>query len=279
MLKRFFVLCCFLLLLMPVSYSKTITFAQLTDIHFSPDGSTNSSRNVAVSKKHLYFSVMSLNKKSPEFTVFLGDQIDKSNEESIKEFMNYTSKLKMPYYIVLGNHDAYKMSGIQKDKYLSIVSNKNPYQPSLKRDYVFKPNKDIVCIVLDGSSQLLPSSHGYFSPEQLKWLDKELTKNKKKLVFIFQHFPLIPPSIHKSHEILEPQGYWDVLKKHKNVVLISSGHYHSDALNVDEYGIRHISTTSLLNIPPVYDMVTVEYDKDSYKDAKSTKVSVEHIRV
>ena len=279
MLKRFLLLSCFVMFLFQSADAKSITFAQLTDIHYSQDGSTNSSRNVSVSKKHLYFAVMSLNKKKPAFTVFLGDQIDKSNEDNIKEFMSYTSKLKMPYYFVLGNHDAHKMSGITKDKYLEIVSNKNPYQPALKKNYVFKPNKDIVCIVLDGSANLVPSAHGYYSPEQIAWIDKQLTLNKRKLVFIYQHCPLLPPHEHKSHEVIEPENYLKMLAKHKNVVLISSGHYHNEGFSVDEQGIRHISTTSLLNVPPVYDMVTVEYDKDSWKDAKGTKVEVEHVRV
>lgn len=279
MIKRCFFICAFLILLIPCSYAKTVTFAQVSDVHYSPQGTTDSHRDVSVSKKHLYFTIMSLNKKNPDFTVFLGDQIDKSNEDSIKGFMQYTSKLKTPYYLVFGNHDAYKMSGITKDNYLEIVSKTNPNQPKKKRDFVFRPNRDIACIVLDGSAQFAPSAHGYFTPEQMLWLDKQLNKNKKKLVFIFQHFPLIPPRSHKSHEILEPERYWEILKKYKNVVLISSGHYHSEAFNSDETGIRHISTTSLLNTPPVYDMITVEYDKDSYKDAKDAKVTVEHIRV
>lgn len=279
MFSRILALIVFLLVFSPVSIAKTLTFAQVSDIHYSPDGKTASSRNVEVSKKHLFFTITSLNKKNPEFTVFLGDQTDKSDEDSLNDFLGYTSKLKMPYYFVLGNHDAYKMTGIEKSRYLEIVSQKNPRQPKNKRYFTFKPNKDVVCIVLDGSAVLVPSSHGYFQPEQLIWLDKQLEKNKNKIVLIFQHFPLITPHENKSHDVLEAYKYWQVLSRHKNVVLISSGHYHDEAFNVDKYGIRHISTTSLLNVPPVYDLVTVEYDKDSHKDAKKVKVDVEHVRV
>ena len=279
MLKHLLVLLAFLLVLTPVSFAKTITFAQVSDVHYSPDGKTMSSRNVEVSKKHLFFTITSLNKKNPMFTVFLGDQTDKSTEDSLNDFLGYTSKLKMPYYFVFGNHDAYKMSGVEKERYLEIVSKINPRQPKKQNYFVFKPNKDIACIVLDGSAKLVPSSHGYFQPEQLLWLDKQLKKNKNKIVFIFQHFPLITPHENKSHDVLEAYKYWYVLSRHKNVVLISSGHYHDEAFNVDKYGIRHISTTSLLNVPPEYDLVTVEYDKDSHKDAKQVKVDVEHVRV
>ncbi len=279
MFNRFLILILFILLSMPVTFAKTLTFAQVTDIHFSPDGKTNSARNVAVSKKHLYFAIMSLNKLMPKFTVFLGDQTDKSDEEDLKEFLTYTSKLKMPYYFTFGNHDAYKMTGIPKDDYLSIVTKSNPYQPKKKYYYTFKPDKDVLCIVLDGSSQLAPTSHGYFPPEELIWLYKQLKKNQNKIVLIFQHFPLIPPSEHKSHEVIDAYKYWYILSKFKNVVLISSGHYHSEGFTVDKYGIRHISTTSLLNIPPMYDLIKIEYNKYSYLDASKVKVDVEHVRV
>ena len=275
MVKRLLVLFAFLLAFSPVSFAKSLTFAQLSDIHYSPNNTTSSKRDVSVAKKHLYFAIQSLNRKSPAFTVFLGDQIDKSNEESIKDFMGYTSKLNMPYYLTFGNHDAYKMSGISKDDYLDIVTKTNSKQP-YKRYYTFKANKDVIGIVLDGSAQLAPTAHGYFSPEQLAWLDKQLTKNKKKLVLIFQHFPLIPPREHKSHEILQSENYWNILKKHNNVVLISSGHYHSEGFSVDEQGIRHISTTSLLNTPPTYDLVTIKYEKKT--PAKDVKVDVEHVK-
>lgn len=279
MLKKIIILFLFIFICVPASLAKTLTFAQVTDIHYSPDGSTNSSRNVAVSKKHLYFTIMSLNKIMPEFTVFLGDQIDKSEEENIKDFMGYTKNLKMPYYFVFGNHDAYKMNGISKEDYLKIVSKTNHRQPKNKYYYTFKPDKDVLCIVLDGSAQLAPTAHGYFPAKELIWLDKQLRKNKNKIVLIFQHFPLIPPREHKSHEIINADKYWYILSRHKNVVLISSGHYHDEAFNVDKYGIRHISTTSLLNTPPMYDLIHVEYDKNSGLDASKVKVDVEHIRV
>lgn len=279
MFKRFLILIMLILLCMPVSFAKTLTFAQITDIHYSPDGSTNSSRNVAVSKKHLYFAIMSLNKIMPQFTVFLGDQTDKSEEIALKDFLGYTSKLKMPYYFVFGNHDAYKMTGIPKDEYLSIVSKVNPRQPKNKYYYTFKPNSDVLCIVLDGSAQLAPTSHGYFPPEELIWLYKQLKRNRNKIVLIFQHFPLVPPIEHKSHDVIDAYKYWYILSKFNNVVLISSGHYHSEGFSVDKYGIRHISTTSLLNTPPTYDLIKIEYDKNSHLDASKVKVDVEHIRV
>ena len=61
-------------------FAKEITFAQISDIHYSTDKLDM--------KKYLYFLKLSLSKEAPNFVVFLGDNLDKSNEKDIISFMN-----------------------------------------------------------------------------------------------------------------------------------------------------------------------------------------------
>lgn len=261
--------------------SHTVSFAQLTDIHYSPDGITSSSRDLSKSKANLGFAITSLNKHSKDidFVMFLGDNIDKSRTDSMMGFLKETQNVEKPHYFVLGNHDAYKLSGIPKEQYIKAVQLYNPYQKSDKPSYYFYPDKNTIAIVVDGAMQFAPSAHGTYTEETIKWLDNVLTENQDKVALIFQHFPLIPPYENFSHRTLEADPYFDLLIKHKNIALISSGHYHDEKVTIDKNGIYHISVPSLLSEPNIYEIVKVTYEKKIFKTPTEVKVEIKKIRI
>ncbi len=262
----------------PVS-AKTLRFAQVTDVHFSPDGKSDSLRDVTYSSRNLKFAINSINKQDVQFAVFLGDNIDKSRPENLLAFLRTTQALTKPYYLVVGNHDAYKLTGIPKDDYIKAVKLYNPNFKSDKPYYYFYPNKDIIAIVVDGATAFAPSTHGLYTEEMTSWLDKVLTDNKNKIAVIFQHFPLVPPLEKRSHTTLNPDKYLELLLKHKNVAAISSGHYHSDKVTVDENGIYHISVPSLLAPPGVYQIIQIDYKKERFKNPTDVKINIEKIQI
>lgn len=261
------------------SFAKSVKFIQLTDIHYSPEGTTDSKRDVSRSSQNLKFAVTSINKQNADFVVFLGDNIDKSQPQSLIGFLRETQVINKPFYFVLGNHDAYKLSGIPKEEYIKAIRLYNPHQKSNKPYYTFSPNKEVIGVVVDGSMPFAPSAHGEYTDEMLTWLDKTLTKNKNKVVLIFQHFPLIPPSENRSHTTLKPDKYFDLLVKHKNVALISSGHYHDDKITIDENGIYHISAPSLLVPPNIYELIEVSYDKKQFQPPSNVKIDLKRIQI
>ena len=116
-----------------IANAKDLKFAQIADVHFSLSQELNS-------KQSLKWAVDELNKiEDLDFVVFLGDNIDKSNKEILKSFLNIVSGLNKPYYIVLGNRDAHKISGITKDEYMEIVLNDNKNQKIYSSNYMFIP--------------------------------------------------------------------------------------------------------------------------------------------
>lgn len=258
------------------AYASQLKFAQITDIHFSSSGvqQENNSRDVSKTRQSLMWAVRSLNNKNPKFVVFMGDNIDKSNEEDIIEFLQIVKKLKMPYYITYGNHDAHEMSGVKKDDFWKIVKKYNKNNKSKHGYYSFSPNKNFLCIVLDGSVPFVPSSHGIYSEEQLKWFDKTLKKNKNKKVMIFQHFPLIDPDNHPSHSLLNKKEYQEVIDKHSNIISISSGHFHKKNLIVDEKGIHHISSPALVSKHHPYEIITIDYSKTPFSKVKINEIKI-----
>lgn len=248
-----------------------IEFAQISDVHYSIENKTLD--------KYLYFLSLSIKKRFIDFAVFLGDNIDKSKEENVIGFMRSIHSIKTPYYIVLGHTDAYGLSGVEKSEYLDIVTTFNRNQDDKKNYYYFKPNSDIVCVVLDDTSDFAQSNHGEITDEQITWLDNLLTKYSKRLFIIFEHSPIMPPRVEYKLSMLNTEKYTDMLKKHNNVILISSGHYHQESIQQDENGIRHISAPAFKDIPHSYQLIKVIYDTKTYQSPKDVEILVSKIRV
>ncbi len=272
LLKNIFFVFLALILMQNFVSAKELQFAQVSDIHYIYDKEN-------VMDKYLYFLSLSLNKKHPAFTVFLGDNVDRSKEENVIGLMKSLYTIRSPYYLVFGDNDAHSFSGIGKEIYLDIVTTFNNSQKENKKYYYFKPNSDFICVVLDDTSDFAYSSHGEIPEEQIEWLDKLLTKYPKKLFIIFQHCPLIPPRNEYKLTLLNSDKYKEIISKHKNIILISSGHYHQEQITQDENGVRHISAPAFKDIPHSYQLIKIIYDENTYASPKDIDVSVELIKV
>ena len=102
--------------------AKQIQFAQISDANY----------NMADEKSSqlLDWVILSVNKNKPDFTVFLGNNIGKSKEDNLTDFLKKTKAIKNPYYIVTGNKDSYKMGGLNRNDYWKIVRKNNKYNKS-----------------------------------------------------------------------------------------------------------------------------------------------------
>lgn len=219
----------FLILLTSLAYSKTVKFIQVTDAHISQ-------RNA---KYLLQFTKDIKDYKDIDFVVFTGDNIDRAEIDDLRLFLTIAKKIKKRTYLLIGNHDVVKSGGLDKKYYMKLVRHFMGFYHSSKPHYVFQKN-GIVFIVLDGTKEHFPGPNGYFKAQELIWLDKMLTKYEDKKVVILQHYPLIDTKS-KSHNTYKKEEYFEVLKKHKNVMAIISGHFHKN-FEVKQDGIWHIST-------------------------------------
>ena len=162
---------------------------------------------------------------------------------------------------------------------MDIVTAFNNNQDELSSYYYFKPNKDIICVVLDDTANFARSLHGEISDEQVEWLDKLLTKYSDKLFLIFHHSPIIPPRDEYKLTMLNTEKYESMLKKHTNIILISSGHYHQSGIYETETGVRHIYAPAFKDIPHSYQIIKIKYDKSKYKSPKDVELSIENVKV
>lgn len=270
-IKQFFLLITAIILSQGVSFADVLEFAQVSDVHYTLNNTTMD--------RYLYFLTLSLKKQNPDFVVFLGDNVDKSREEDVIGFMRDIHSIHRPYYIVLGKNDAHKLSGIEKEIYLDIVTTFNRNQREKDSYYYFKPNNKFICVVLDDNPDFAQSKHGEIPDEQIEWLDKLLTKYPNKLFLIFHHSPLVPPRVEYKLSMLNTEKYSAMLNKHNNILLISSGHYHQEATQTDERGVRHISAPAFKDIPHSYQMIKIIYDEKTLKSPKDIEVTVTNVKV
>lgn len=237
--------------------AKNVKFVQITDSHFSATNSDYSQREVEGSKEVLEKTIKDINCiKGLDFVAFTGDNIDTANVNSLKAFLAIANKLKVPYYIVIGNHEVFKSQDFDKKAYMATVRKYSKGYKPRAANYEFSKN-GIIFLVVDGAKEVIPGPSGYYKKATLKWLDKELTKYKDNEVVILQHFPIVEPYYNRSHTTYNIKEYEDVLAKHDNVIAIFSGHYHANG-ETKKDGIYHVSTPSLLESPHNFKVVELE---------------------
>ena len=279
-IRSFLILFLMFFLFIGSADAKTVRFAILSDIHYTTDKENieHSARNWGRTQKLLDSAIDGINIADIDFVIFLGDNIDSSNENLLISFMDKIKRLNKPYYMCLGNHDAYKISGISKDEYASIVNKYGRYRKYDSFNYTFSITPEITGVVVDASFPVAPNSHGVVTEKTMSWVDKTLEENSDKKVIIFQHFPIKEPYNKKTHNIVNKEAYEKMLSKHSNILAVFSGHYHKEKIIRTKDGVYHISVSSLGETNK-YQFVKMSYDgrKNSVSDFDMDVFSIDFL--
>lgn len=199
------------------------------------------------------------NEKNVEFVVFTGNNISKPDKNELKSFLKKTKKLKMPYYIVLGQKDVNLKKELGKKEYIKIVQKKNRTHLFINTpNYTFS-KKGLIFIVADGSKEVLPTAVGYYKEDVILWLDNQLDKYVDKNVVILQHYPIVPPAAKETHYTYKADEYLKLLSEHKNVKAVVAGHF---GVNKEQEvnGILHIATKNA----PTYRVIDIlDYETEN----------------
>lgn len=241
--------------------SKTLKFAQISDLHLSHRNAISGNRMHPNSFDLTKDAITQINKiPSLDFVAITGDGIDSPQKELIEEFKEILSTIKYPYYFVFGNHDV--NVDFSKEKFIKVFSNNNKNN-TFKEPYYSKTIKnDFHLIFLDGAYDTKITSNGHIDDKQLKWFDKELSKNKNKIILIFTHFPIREPFSSHNHKIENDKEVEEILKKYSMPIAIFSGHYHTTKITKED-NIIHISSPSLIMYPNAFRVINIEKNKDN----------------
>lgn len=247
------------------SYSASgnnLTFAQISDVHYSSASMNTSYRLTAESSELLQDAINQVNETPDvDFVMFTGDMINTPFEKELMKFFTYANQLRYPWYAVLGNHDVCVGGNLSKKLYWTLLNSHNKNFSFPKTYYSFVPKKGYKVIGLDTIIDTRITANGEISKEELKWLDNELSRSKNDVVLIFMHGPLVEPLHSQTHLTLNANEVLKVINKYKNPIAIFSGHYHTT--KVTQMGnVLNVSTPSLVSYPNAFRIIKVNNQKN-----------------
>lgn len=269
-------LACLMLLGLQVysASGNNLTFAQVSDAHYSSAQTNTSYRLTAESGELLSDAVQQINETpNLDFVMFTGDMINTPYQKELMKFIKYANQLKSPWYAVYGNHDICVGGFLSKKLYLDILNSHNKNFSFPKPYYSFVPKKGYKVIALDSIIDTRITANGEISEEQLKWLDKELSKSKNDVVLIFLHVPIVEPLHSPGHRLLNADKVLSVMSKYKNPIAVFSGHYHTTKITQMK-NVLHVSTPSLVSYPNAFRIIKINNQRDKvvfHIDFKETR--------
>lgn len=255
------------------SANKTrVSFGVITDLHFA-NRQNAGTRFYSESKTKLLDAIELFNRKNLNFLIELGDLKDQGNPPEkaetimfLDEIENTLHGFKGPLYHVLGNHD---MDSISKSDFLTHTSNSG--KAKSQKYYSFVQN-GIKFIILDANYNQDGSDYdsGKFDwtysmvPEnQLKWLQRELTRDKyPSIVFIHQLLDSFS-GISELVCVKNAEEIITILEKSNNVLAVFQGHHHEGNYSIRN-GIHYFTMKALVEgaLPDNNSYAVVEIDND-----------------
>lgn len=191
-------------------------------------------------------------KEHPEFVVNLGDSIeDVNNRETdiwyFKKTIDLLSKLKMPMYALVGNHDVRTLTQVEIAK---MFGYERMYYSFDHGDYHFI----VLSFEMTGDhTRDLGDIYAEIPKDQIKWLKKDLQETHKKTV-VFTHYGVAEDDL-KGNFWFETAPHIAMLGNRKDIrkILEESGkvravisaHQHWNRMFVHK-GIPYFTVTSLV---------------------------------
>ncbi len=244
------------------SGAANLKFAQVSDVHFMQNSPNTTFKMIGESPRLLDDAIEQINEYNDiDFTIFTGDQIDKSFEKELRAFLPHLENLHNPWYIAFGNHDRCVGGYLTTLVYLDMVRNANANFKFKNAYYSFVPKKNYKVIVLDNIITDEITSNGYIDEVQLKWLKKELDSSKNDTVLIFMHVPVVEPFASPNHKMRNGSVLKQLIESYDNPIGVFQGHYHAAKITQHD-NVLYVSSPALVSYPNAFRVVTVENYKD-----------------
>lgn len=176
---------------------------------------------------HRIFDWIIDNKESKKigYVIGLGDITDRDTAREWKLASEQFSRLDsvVPYSVVRGNHDG----KANIDKYFNTAPYNTSYQGSYNHTMLNTCRK----FTLGTRKYLLFALDYTLDDNVIAWADKIIKNHPDHNVIITSHIYLAPSGAYNSGQVeswggtIEPEQLWDkLIKKHKNITLVISGH-------------------------------------------------------
>jgi len=229
-----------------------VRFAVISDPHISIPQQKGVSDGFKLGLKTVMLTesaVAQINKiPNLHFVLVGGDLTQDAEPWNIDEVRRILDELKVPYFVVLGNHDLSRVPHEKKDQPVTLskytvagafVGRSGGMVPGMTY-YSHPLAKDLVLIALDASRAQVFSPEadlndygGKIDPGQMRWLEGVLKANQKKTIILLTHHNLVPwgegdKANHNNYGWFRMDNADEVraLLKKYGVKLVFSGHRH-----------------------------------------------------
>jgi 3',5'-cyclic-AMP phosphodiesterase len=177
-----------------------------------------------------------------DMVIAVGDLCEeRGTKEEYAAAKEFFSKLKKPFYPIVGNHDFIYADGLDfKGKRVKAMADTRETKLRMFKDTFGL--KDISYAMMKGKYFLVflsldsPDHLAEISQKQVEWLRSELDKNRKAPTIVFFHAPLdgtlrnYNDKANSENYIAQPSGKLrDLLSGNSQVFLWVSGHTHTSA--------------------------------------------------
>lgn len=178
-------------------------FAQLTDLHLSPNNPNPT--------EDLLRSVAQINATDGiDFVLVTGDITEEGDRTSMEKVKSCLDLLKVNYYVALGNHET-KWSDSGCTAFAEIFGNER-FQFEYKGFLFLGFN----------SGPLMRMAYGHVVPQDIRWMTETMQKaGKEKPVILVTHYPMMEGDVDNWYEVT------DAVRPY-NVRLFIGGHYHAN---------------------------------------------------
>ncbi len=268
------------LLLFSVGYAfEKAKFAVISDTHmelYGKDGMKMGSASTEIVDK----TVKALNKiPDLDFVVITGDLLLDGEPWNLDLIKAYLDELKVPYYVLCGNHDFAPAGQAKPNQAPHVAVSKGTVIWTFQGHgfdgpdawWSADPLPGLHIIGLDGN---VPTHWGGHIPTaEMEWLDQDLYANRDKVNIVFCHHNFVP--WHKEDEfggrfdkfqVDNAPGVRKVLEKYvPSVQLVLAGHRHIGLRHQSINGITYIVNPAAVSYPNQYTIYVVTPDSISYE--------------
>lgn len=219
-----------------------VRFGLIADIQYG-DQNTRGSRFYRGSIAKLDSSVNELNRQQVQFTISLGDIVDKDPKD-LDTVLQSLKRLDHTVHHVTGNHDysgvtnneaLYKKLGMpneyysfrkKKWRFIFLNTNEVASYANVAGSWKEKELADMFAVIKANNGKNATDYNGGISSKQVQWLEQILKKAEKKgeKVLIFSHHPF---SCAEGLTVLNDKAVLAMIAQYKSVKALIAGHHHA----------------------------------------------------
>lgn len=206
MIRKTIVLLMACLLSLGMQAQSVFRFAQLTDLHLSPNNPNPT--------EDLLRSVAQINATDDvDFVLVTGDITEEGDRASMEKVKSCLDLLKVKYYVALGNHET-KWSDSGCTAFGEIFGSER---------FEFE-HKGFLFLGFN-SGPLMRMAYGHVVPQDIRWMTERMEQaGKDKPVILVSHYPMKEGDVDNWYEVT------DAVRPY-NVRLFIGGHYHANQVH------------------------------------------------